>query len=182
MQFTEQSIPGVWVIEPNVFNDPRGYFMESFKETAFEENIGKVHFLQDNESKSSYGVLRGMHAQAGDAAQAKLVRVIIGKVLDVVVDMRKNSTTFGQYIAVELSETNKRQLFVPRGMYHGFMVLSQEAIFTYKVDNIYQPSAEVSLNYADPTVAIKWPAIPAEKLNLSPKDLAAPLFKDAVTF
>ncbi|MDP4278731.1 MAG: dTDP-4-dehydrorhamnose 3,5-epimerase, partial [Bacteroidota bacterium] len=97
-------------------------------------------------------------------------------------DMRKNSTTFGQYIAVELSEANKRQLFVPSGMYHGFMVLSQEAIFTYKVDNIYQPSAEVSLNYADPTVAIKWPAISAEKLNLSPKDLAAPLFKDAVTF
>jgi len=180
MQFTEQSIPGVWVIEPNVYNDPRGYFMEAFKQNEFEKHIGRVHFIQDNESKSTFGVLRGLHAQTGDASQAKLVRVIQGTVLDVVVDGRKSSRTHGQYVAVELSAENKKQLFVPRGFYHGFLVLSPEAIFTYKVDNTYQPTTEVSLNYADPTVDIQWPA--RSELILSPKDEKAPLFKDAYAF
>ena len=181
MQFLQQEIPGVWVIEPKVNEDSRGYFMESFKVVEFEKNVGKVNFVQDNESKSVYGVLRGMHAQAGDAAQAKLVRVIVGTVLDVVIDMRKNSPKFGKYVAVVLSDKNHRQLFVPRGMYHGFLVLSSEAIFQYKVDNTYQPAAEVSLNFADESVGIKWP-VPSEDLILSPKDIAAPVFKDAVTF
>lgn len=182
MQFIEQKIPGVWVIDPEVHVDPRGYFMESFKESEFEEKIGKVHFLQDNESKSVYGVLRGMHAQSGDAAQAKLVRVIVGTVLDVVVDMRKNSPAFGKYVAVELSEKNHRQLFAPRGMYHGFLVMSPEAVFSYKVDNVYCPKSEVSLNFADKTIGIDWPSIEEKDLILSPKDLAAPAFSEAYTF
>ena len=180
MQFTEQSIPGVWVIEPNVYNDPRGYFMEAFKQREFEKYIGKVNFIQDNESKSTFGVLRGLHAQTGDASQAKLVRVIQGKVLDVVVDGRKSSSTYGKYVAVELTAENKKQLYVPRGFYHGFLVLSPEAIFTYKVDNTYQPSTEVSLNYADPTINIQWPV--RSELILSPKDENAPLFSDSYGF
>lgn len=181
MNFIEQYIPGVWVIEPRVFADQRGYFMESYKQSLFNKHIGKVHFIQDNESKSTYGVLRGMHAQAGEAAQAKLVRVIKGSVLDVVVDARKGSHTFGRYAAVELSETNKRQMFVPRGFYHGFLVTSPEAIFQYKVDNTYQPQAEVSLNYADPLVGINWPITP-DKLILSPKDVTAPFLSSAYQF
>jgi dTDP-4-dehydrorhamnose 3,5-epimerase len=181
MQFIEQFIKGVFIIEPKVNYDQRGYFMESFKEADFEKNIGKIHFLQDNESKSSYGVLRGLHAQSGDAAQAKLVRVIKGSVLDVVVDMRKGSSTFGKYVAVELSEENKRQLFIPRGFYHGFLVTSNETIFSYKVDNFYNPSSEVSLNFADPTIGIKWP-VSEEELILSDKDKAAPLLSEAVIF
>lgn len=181
MQFIEQFIQGVWIIEPKVHNDPRGYFMESYKEADFEKNIGKVHFLQDNESKSAYGVLRGMHAQAGDSSQAKLVRVIVGSVLDVIVDMRRNSPTFGKYLAAELTEQNKRQLFIPRGMYHGFLVLSPVAIFSYKVDNLYDASSEITLNYSDSTVGIEWP-IPSADFILSPKDLIAPAFKDAVIF
>jgi len=181
MQFIKQSIRGVWVIEPRVYADPRGYFMESYKEDEFESHIGKIHFIQDNESKSTYGVLRGLHAQAGEAAQAKLVRVIIGSVLDVVVDLRIGSETYGKYVAVELSETNKRQLFIPRGLYHGFLVLSQEALFSYKVDNTYLPAMEVSLNFADPEVSIKWP-LPAENMILSAKDKSAPFLRDAVKF
>ncbi|HEY5499527.1 MAG TPA: dTDP-4-dehydrorhamnose 3,5-epimerase [Bacteroidales bacterium] len=180
MQFIEQEIPGVWVIEPKVFNDPRGYFMEAFKQIEFEKNIGEVNFIQDNESKSTIGVLRGLHAQAGDASQAKLVRVIQGSVLDVVVDARKTSPTYGKYVAVELSAENKKQLFVPRGFYHGFLVLSPEAIFIYKVDNTYQPQTEVSLNYADPTIDIQWPI--RSQLILSPKDEAAPFLKDSYVF
>ncbi len=181
MQFIEQFIKGVFIIEPKVYYDQRGYFMESFKEADFEKNIGKIHFLQDNESKSSYGVLRGLHAQSGNSAQAKLVRVIKGSVLDVVVDMRKGSSTFGKYVAVELSEENKRQLFVPRGFYHGFLVTSNETIFSYKVDNVYDPSSEVSLNYADPTIGIKWP-VSENELILSDKDKVAPLLSEAVIF
>ena len=181
MQFIEQFIKGVFIIEPKVYYDQRGYFMESFKEADFEKNIGKIHFLQDNESKSSYGVLRGLHAQSGSSAQAKLVRVIKGSVLDVVVDMRKGSSTFGKYVAVELTEENKRQLFVPRGFYHGFLVTSNETIFSYKVDNVYDPSSEVSLNFADPTIGIKWP-VPEKELILSDKDKAAPLLSEAVIF
>jgi len=181
MHFIEQDIPGVWVIEPKAYADQRGYFMESYKEALFEEHIGKVHFIQDNESKSTFGVLRGMHAQAGDASQAKLVRVIVGSVLDVVVDARQGSPTFGRHVTVELSEDNKRQLFVPRGFYHGFLVTSPEAIFQYKVDNTYQPSTEVSLNYADPIVGIQWP-VESERLILSPKDVVAPFLTDAYHF
>lgn len=181
MNFIEQEIPGVFVIEPKVHLDARGYFMESWKKSAFEEHIGPVDFVQDNESKSTFGVLRGMHAQKGDSAQAKLVRVIQGAVLDVVVDGRKNSPTFGKYVAVELTAENKRQLFVPRGLYHGFLVLSNEAVFSYKVDNVYDPAAEVSLNFADPEVGIEWP-VSAEELVLSAKDEKAPFLKDTYAF
>lgn len=181
MNFIEQDIPGVFVIEPKVNLDPRGYFMEAWKKAEFEAAIGSVEFIQDNESKSTFGVLRGLHAQSGDAAQAKLVRVIQGAVLDVVVDGRRHSPTFGKYVAVELSAENKRQLFVPRGFYHGFLVLSNEAIFSYKVDNPYNQPTEVSLNYADPTVGIEWPVDTAE-LILSPKDVVAPMLESAYVF
>lgn len=139
MNFIKTAIDGVFIIEPKVFNDPRGYFFEAFKQEEFEKNIGNVNFVQDNESESSYGVLRGLHYQKGEYSQAKLVRVIKGKVVDVAVDIRKSSPTFGKHVMVELSEDNKRQLFIPRGFAHGFLVLSQEAIFTYKVDNVYAP-------------------------------------------
>lgn len=181
MIFTEQNIPGVWVIEPKVFADSRGYFMESFKQNEFEKHIGKVDFIQDNESKSSYGVLRGLHYQKGEFSQAKLVRVIKGKVLDVAVDIRKSSPTFGQYVAVELSEENKKQLFIPRGFAHGFVVLSDEAIFTYKVDNIYAPQADAGIIYNDPEIGISW-QINTEDILLSEKDTKHPLLKDAEVF
>lgn len=181
MIFTEQNIPGVWVIEPKVFADSRGYFMESFKQNEFEKHIGKVDFIQDNESKSSYGVLRGLHYQKGEFSQAKLVRVIKGKVLDVAVDIRKSSPTFGQFVAVELSEENKKQLFIPRGFAHGFVVLSEEAIFTYKVDNLYAPQADAGIIYNDPEIGISW-QINTEDILLSEKDTKHPLLKDAEVF
>lgn len=181
MKFTELSLPGLWLIEPAVYEDPRGYFMESYRESFFTEHIGSVHFVQDNESKSTYGVLRGLHAQSGQHAQAKLVRALMGTVLDVVVDMRRDSPTFGRYEAVELSDRNKRQLFVPRGFYHGFVVLSPEAIFSYKVDNVYNKASEVSLNHADPRLNIEWPVAAADRI-LSPKDLEAPGFDAAYVF
>ena len=166
------------MIEPKVHNDARGYFMESFKQSEFEKHIGNIHFIQDNESKSSFGVLRGLHYQLPPFAQSKLVRVIVGAVLDVAVDIRKGSPTFGQYVAVELSAENKRQLFVPRGMAHGFAVLSREAIFSYKVDNVYAPQHERSILYNDPAIGINW-TIPVEQVLLSEKDKLAPLLKDA---
>ncbi|MFA7359081.1 MAG: dTDP-4-dehydrorhamnose 3,5-epimerase [Bacteroidales bacterium] len=181
MKFTQQNIPGVWVIEPKVYNDARVYFSEVFKQDLFEQHIGKLQFVQDNESKSSRGVLRGLHFQKGTYSQAKLVRVILGRVLDVAVDLRQNSPHFGQYVAVELSEENKKQFFIPRGFAHGFLVLSPEAVFTYKVDNVYAPQEEGSLNYADPELGIPWP-IPVKELVLSPKDAQAPLLKEAYTF
>ena len=137
MEYIKTEIEGVFIIEPKVFNDTRGYFMEAWKQAEFNEHVGKVDFIQDNESKSSFGVLRGLHYQKGETSQAKLVRVIKGKVLDVAVDIRKSSPTFGKHVMVELSEDNKRQFFIPRGFAHGFLVLSEEAIFTYKVDNPY---------------------------------------------
>ena len=138
MNYIEQAVKGVFVIEPKIFGDSRGYFYESFKQAEFDEHIGRhVEFIQENQSKSSKGVLRGLHYQKGDASQAKLVRVVKGAVLDVAVDIRKSSPTFGKYVAVELSEENNRQLFIPRGFAHGFLVLSDEAVFTYKVDNVY---------------------------------------------
>lgn len=181
MNYIQTEIDGVWIIEPRVFNDARGYFMEAFKEEEFRTNVGDVHFVQDNESKSSFGVLRGLHYQKGDYSQAKLVRVIKGKVLDVAVDLRQSSPTFGKYVSVELSEENKRQFFMPRGFAHGFLVLSEEAIFTYKVDNAYAPQAEASIRFNDETVGIDWP-VAESQLLLSEKDGHAVSFKDAEYF
>lgn len=181
MNYIQTEIDGVWVIEPKVFNDARGYFMESFKEEEFCKNIGPVHFVQDNESKSSFGVLRGLHYQKGEFSQAKLVRVIKGRVLDVAVDLRESSPTFGRYVSVELSEDNKRQFFIPRGFAHGFLVLSDEAVFTYKVDNVYAPQAEASIRYNDGTIGIDWP-VAEEQMLLSPKDTNGVAFEDAEYF
>ena len=181
MEYIKTEIEGVYIIEPKVFNDARGYFMEAWKQTEFNEHIGKVDFIQDNESKSSYGVLRGLHYQKGDLSQAKLVRVIKGKVLDVAVDIRKSSPTFGKHVMVELSEDNKRQFFIPRGFAHGFLVLSEEAVFTYKVDNPYAPQAEAGIRWNDPDLAIEWP-IDFSEVQTSEKDLKQPFFKDAEIF
>ena len=181
MNYIQTEINGVWLIEPKVFADARGYFMEAFKEAEFREHIGDVHFVQDNESKSSFGVLRGLHYQKGEYSQAKLVRVLQGKVLDVAVDLRRSSPTFGRYVSVELSDENKRQFFIPRGFAHGFLVLSDEALFTYKVDNIYAPQAEASIRYDDPDLKIDWP-IAMSQLVLSVKDNSGVAFKDAVCF
>ena len=181
MEFKKTNIKGVYVIEPRVFNDARGYFFEVWKQSEFDEHIGKVTFVQDNESKSSYGVLRGLHYQKGALSQAKLVRVIKGKVLDVAVDLRRSSETFGQYVAVELSDENKRQFFIPRGFAHGFLVLSDEAIFTYKVDNVYAPQAEAGIRWNDPDIAIEWP-IDLSKVVTSEKDLRQPFLGDAEVF
>lgn len=169
MKYIETEIPGLWIIEPEVFTDARGYFMETYKKEAFEQQIATVNFIQDNESKSSYGVFRGLHYQEGDTAQAKLVRVIDGKVWDIAVDIRKDSPAFGKYYAVELSAENKRQFFISRGFAHGFLVLSETAVFSYKVDNRYSPATERTLNCFDPDIAIQFP-IDKSLLKLSEKD------------
>lgn len=181
MEYKETEIKGVFIIEPKVFKDARGYFMEAWKQAEFDEHVGRTVFIQDNESKSSYGVLRGLHYQKGDASQAKLVRVIKGKVLDVAVDIRRSSPTFGRHVMVELSEDNKRQFFIPRGFAHGFLVLSDEAIFTYKVDNPYAPQSDAGIRWNDPALGIEWPIDPAVLLT-SEKDLKQPLLKDAEVF
>jgi dTDP-4-dehydrorhamnose 3,5-epimerase (EC 5.1.3.13) len=181
MNYIQTEIDGVWLIEPKVFSDERGYFMEAFKKEEFEANIGPVDFVQDNESKSSFGVLRGLHYQKGEYSQAKLVRVIKGEVLDVAVDLRKSSPTFGKHVSVLLSEENKRQFFIPRGFAHGFAVLSEEAVFTYKVDNKYVPQAEASILFNDKTLGIDWP-LAEEQMILSPKDRQGTTFKEAVYF
>lgn len=181
MEYIATELQGVFVIEPKVFNDERGYFLEAWKKEEFEKHVGKVDFVQDNESKSSFGVLRGLHYQKGDASQAKLVRVIKGKVLDVAVDLRKSSPTFAKYVAVELSEENKRQLFIPRGFAHGFLVLSPEAVFTYKVDNVYCPQSETSIRWNDETLGIQWP-IENDKIITSPKDLNGKSLSEAEVF
>ena len=181
MEYIKTEIEGVFIIEPKVFNDARGYFMEAWKQAEFNEHVGKVDFIQDNESKSSYGVLRGLHYQKGELSQSKLVRVIKGKVLDVAVDIRRSSPTFGKHVMVELSEENKRQFFIPRGFAHGFLVLSEEAIFTYKVDNPYAPQAETGIRWNDPDLAIEWP-IDFSKVQTSEKDLKQPFLKDAEVF
>lgn len=181
MEYKETEIKGVFIIEPKVFKDTRGYFMEAWKQAEFDEHVGRTVFIQDNESKSSYGVLRGLHYQKGDASQAKLVRVIKGKVLDVAVDIRRSSPTFGRHVMVELSEDNKRQFFIPRGFAHGFLVLSDEAIFTYKVDNPYAPQSDAGIRWNDPALGIEWPIDPAVVLT-SEKDLKQPLLKDAEVF
>ena len=177
MNYIKTDIDGVYIIEPRVFNDPRGYFFEAFKQNEFEENVGKVNFVQDNESKSSRGVLRGLHYQKGEWSQAKLVRVIKGTVVDVAVDIRKSSPTFGKYVMVELSEDNKRQFFIPRGFAHGFSVLSNQAIFTYKCDNLYHPEADGGILLNDPDLAIDW-QVPEDLRILSEKDKKHPLLKD----
>ncbi len=181
MDYLKTEIEGVYIIEPRVFNDARGYFMEAWKQEEFNEHIGRVDFIQDNESKSSFGVLRGLHYQKGEASQAKLVRVIKGKVLDVAVDIRRSSPTFGKHVMVELSEDNKRQFFIPHGFAHGFLVLSQEAVFTYKVDRPYAPQTEAGIRWNDPDLAIEWPIDPGQ-VQTSAKDLVQPLFKDAELF
>ena len=181
MDYIKTEIDGVWIIQPKVFNDARGYFFEAWKKEEFEQHVGRVDFIQDNESKSSYGVLRGLHYQKGDFSQAKLVRVIKGRVVDVAVDIRRNSPTFGKHVMVELSDENKRQFFIPRGFAHGFLVLSDEAVFTYKVDNPYAPQSEASIRFDDPDLAIQWP-IDANDVLTSAKDLDALLLKDAELF
>ena len=181
MEYRKTEIDGVYILEPRVFNDDRGYFFEAWKKEDFEEHVGKVDFIQDNESKSSYGVLRGLHYQKGNYSQAKLVRVIKGKVLDVAVDIRKSSPTFGKHVMVELSDENKRQFFIPRGFAHGFLVLSDEAVFTYKVDNIYAPQHEASIRWNDEDINIQWP-IDIKDVVTSEKDLKASSLKDAELF
>lgn len=181
MKFIETALQGVYIIEPKLFGDSRGYFVETFKREIFEKHMGKVDFLQDNESKSSYGVLRGLHYQSGEFAQAKLVRVIHGSVIDVAVDIRKSSPSFSKHVAVELSAENKRQLFVPRGFAHGFVVTSADAIFAYKVDNIYAPTHEKCILYSDPSIGINW-GVEESKISLSLKDKEGVLLKDAEIF
>ena len=179
MIFTQTPFSGLFLIEPKVFGDARGYFFESFQQEEFERNIGKVKFVQDNESKSGYGVLRGLHFQKPPHTQAKLVRCIAGKILDVVVDLRKDSETFKKSYAVELSGDNKLQFFIPRGFAHGFVVLSEEAIFSYKVDNLYAPASDAGIRFDDPELLIDW-KLPGDALNLSEKDLKQPLFSETV--
>lgn len=178
MEIKKTRIPGVVIIEPRLFKDDRGYFFESFSERDFNTQVREIHFVQDNESKSSYGVLRGLHFQKPPYAQSKLVRVIKGAVLDVAVDIRKGSPTFGQHIAVELTEENHRQFFIPRGFAHGFSVLTDEVIFQYKCDNFYAPQSEGALAWDDPELGIDW-KIPTDKVILSEKDKHHPRLKDA---
>ncbi len=178
MKVIPTAIESVVVIEPDLFGDERGYFFESFSERRFCEQVRSVRFVQDNESKSSYGVLRGLHFQKPPHAQSKLVRVIKGRVLDVAVDIRRGSPTFGEHVAVELTAENHRQLFIPRGFAHGFSVLSDEAIFQYKCDNYYAPQAEGAVAWNDPDLAIDW-RLPADKVLLSEKDRHHPRLKEA---
>lgn len=178
MNVIKTDIEGVVIIEPKVFGDDRGYFFESFSQPRFDELVRPIKFVQDNESKSKYGVLRGLHFQKGQHAQSKLVRVVKGRVLDVAVDIRKGSPTFGKYVAVELTEDNHRQFFVPRGFAHGFAVLSEEAIFQYKCDNLYAPESEGAIIWNDPEIGIDW-GLAAEDVVLSPKDMCHPMLKDA---
>lgn len=169
MEVLRTYIEGIIIIEPRLFKDGRGYFFESFNQREFEEKVCKTTFVQDNESKSSYGVIRGLHFQKAPFAQSKLVRVVKGAVLDVAVDIRKKSPTFGQHVAVELTEENHRQFFIPRGFAHGFSVLSEDVVFQYKCDNFYAPEYECALAWDDPDLEIDW-KIPADQVMLSEKD------------
>lgn len=170
MTFTELELKGVWLIEPKRFGDNRGYFCETFKLEEFESHVGRINFVQDNESMSTYGVLRGLHFQRGKWSQAKLVRVSQGRVLDVAVDLRRGSSTYGRHVAVELSQENAHQLFIPRGFAHGFVVLSETAQFQYKVDNVYAPQSEATLRFDDDALGIDW-RIPHSDMKLSEKDM-----------
>lgn len=178
MKVVKTDIEGVLIIEPDVFGDCRGYFMESFSQRKFSEQVADVTFVQDNESKSSYGVVRGLHFQKPPHTQSKLVRVVSGKVLDVAVDIRKGSPTFGKHVAVELSGDNHRQIFIPKGFAHGFAVLSDEAVFQYKCDAFYAPESEGAIAWDDPEIGIDW-RIPEDKVILSAKDRNHSLLKDA---
>ncbi len=178
MEVIKTNIEGVVIIEPRIFRDERGYFFESFSQRDFQEKVCNTVFVQDNESKSSYGVLRGLHFQKPPYAQSKLVRVIKGAVLDVAVDIRKGSPTFGQHVAVELTEDNHRQFFIPRGFAHGFSVLTDEVIFQYKCDNFYAPQSEGALAWDDPDLGIDW-RIPTDKVLLSEKDCHHSRLRDA---
>ena len=176
MNIINTNLEGVIIIEPNVFGDERGYFMESFSEKWFRKNVYDTNFVQDNESRSRYGVLRDLHFQKPPFEQAKLVRVAMGRVWDIAVDIRDGSPTFGQYVGIELSAENKRQLFIPKGFAHGFSVLSQEVIFQYKCDQYYNPDAEDAIAWNDPTLAIDW-KLPPEEIILSEKDKNNPFLK-----
>jgi dTDP-4-dehydrorhamnose 3,5-epimerase len=180
MKFIKTEISDVYIIEPSVFGDNRGYFLESFNQEKFEENVFPINFVQDNESKSSKGVLRGLHFQKPPFNQAKLVRCIEGRVMDVAVDIRKGSPTYGQHVAVELTGENKRQLFVPRGFAHGFSVLSDSAVFAYKVDNTYAPESDSGIRYDDKELNIDW-GLNKEEVQLSVKDKNLSFFKDLET-
>jgi dTDP-4-dehydrorhamnose 3,5-epimerase len=177
MEFQELDIKGVWLIKPQRFGDSRGYFSETWKKQEFEDHVGKVDFIQDNESQSSYGVLRGLHLQRGECSQAKLVRVSMGKVLDVALDLRSDSPTRGKHVAVILSQEGGEQLFIPRGFAHGFVVLSERAQFQYKVDNVYAPQSEMTIAFDDPDLGIDWLISPEEML-LSDKDKKGVLLKN----
>lgn len=177
MEVIKTAIEGLVIIEPKVFKDARGYFFESFSQREFEENVRKINFVQDNESMSSYGVMRGLHYQIPPFTQSKLVRCVKGRVLDVAVDIRKGSPTYGQHVAVELTEDNHRQFFVPRGFAHGFAVLSEIAIFQYKCDNFYAPEADGGISIKDESLGIDW-LIPTENAILSEKDIKHLCLKD----
>ena len=177
MKVIETAIPGVLVVEPTIFGDDRGYFFESYNERDFTEKVGKVDFVQDNESKSRYGVVRGLHFQKPPFAQSKLVRVIVGRVLDVAVDIRKGSPTFGKHVAMELTAENHLQFFMPKGIAHGFAVLSQEAVFQYKCDNFYAPQSEGAIAWNDPALDIDW-RIPSDEVILSEKDKHHPVLAE----
>ena len=179
MKVIDTEIEGLVILEPQVFGDDRGYFFESFSLKRFEEKVSKTVFVQDNESKSKYGVLRGLHYQLPPYTQAKLVRVVKGRVVDVAVDIRKGSPTFGKHVAVELSEENKLQFFLPKGFAHGFAVLSEEAIFQYKCDEYYAPDHEGAIRYDDPELGIDW-KLPVEDIILSEKDKKHPRLQDAI--
>lgn len=178
MNFIKTEIEGLYIVEPRVFEDERGYFFESYNQAEFEQAGLHYDFIQDNQSKSGYGVIRGVHFQKGEFSQAKLVRVLEGTVLDVAVDLRKNSPTFGRHLAVELSAENKRQLLIPRGFGHGFSVLSETAVFAYKCDNIYNKASEGGIRYDDPALGIDW-KVDANKAILSEKDKVLPLMEEA---
>lgn len=180
MNIIKTDIDGVVIIEPRVFGDERGYFFESFSQKEFEEKVSATVFVQDNESRSCYGVVRGLHFQKPPYEQAKLVRVVKGCVLDIALDIRKNSPTYGRHVAMELSDENKRQLFIPRGFAHGYSVLSKEAIFVYKCDNYYTPAYEGAILWNDPQIGIDWGLPPAD-IILSEKDRKNPLFQLVIT-
>lgn len=180
MEIIKTKLDGVVIIEPKIFRDSRGYFFESFSQRKFEEKVCKINFVQDNESMSSYGVMRGLHFQRPPFTQAKLVRCVKGAVLDVAVDIRKDSPTYGQHVAVELSEDNHYQMFIPHGFAHGFSVLSETAVFQYKCDQFYHPESDAGISILDKSLGIDW-RIPTDKSILSDKDTRHPLFKDFVT-
>lgn len=179
MELIKTAIPGVVIVEPKVFGDARGYFLESWNQRDFDAAVGPIRFVQDNESKSRYGVLRGLHFQTGDYSQSKLVRVVSGRVLDVAVDIRKGSPWFGKYVSCELSGENHRQFFIPRGFAHGFSVLSEEAVFQYKCDRLYAPDHEGAIAWDDPSLGIDW-GLPLADIILSEKDKHHPTLADSL--